>query len=142
MTVKDINNVPALLRGMDAVLQEAAEEVGAYLESRLVNKIVQQDPGWAPLKPATIARKGSAKIWVDTGELMGLITHMVQGGIPKTVYVGIFNHEKGLIAKFIEYGTKDMPERPLFRLVFEEEKDKIQDILEKALERGIRKHLT
>jgi hypothetical protein len=137
--IKDVNNIPKLLNDVDAILDKVAGRVGAYLEGKLVEMIDKQWAGWQSLDPKTISKKKSTKVWVDTGELRSLITHVVEGRIPKTVKVGIFSHEKGLIAHFLEFGTKHIPERPLFRLVFDLEREKVErfiiDEINKELER-------
>lgn len=137
--VKDINNIPKLHAGFDAMLNRIAQKAGAYMESRLVNMIVEQNPQWTPLKPATTRQKGSSKIYIDTGELMNLITYQIEGIMPKTVKVGIFNHEKGMIAHFMEFGTRNMPERPLFRLVFDMEEQKVLRLIQTELYKELQK---
>lgn len=139
MSVKERNNIPKLINALEGILDRIAHRVGAYLEAKIVEMIDRQWSGWPPLSPQTIKRKGSSKAWVDTGELRSLITHIVEEGIPKTVKVGIFNHRKGLIAHFLEFGTKNIPERPLFRLVVELEKEKIEKIIKEELHRELKK---
>lgn len=141
MVIKERNNIPKLMNTFSQILDRVASKVGIYLETKLVEKIDSQDPSWAPLKASTIARKGSSKIYIDTGELKSLITHIVEGEtLDKTVKVGIFEHDKGLIAHFLEFGTdKGIPERPLFRLTFDVEEDNIQGIVNEALEEELDK---
>lgn len=141
MTVKDINNIPKLLADIDAILDRVARKVGAYMEAKIVEMIDKQWGGWAPLDPKTVRRKKSTKAWVDTGELRSLITHVVEGRIPKVVKVGIFEHEKGLIAHFLEFGTKHIPERPLFRLVFDLEKEKVIEMIIEELNKELERYL-
>jgi len=142
-TVKDINNIPKFMAAVPEILGDIAEEVGQYLENKLVDKITKQDPSWVSLSPVTIRRKKSSKAWIDTGELIGLITHTIEGSIPVSIQVGIFDHEKAFIAYCLEFGTNGgsivaggmihtwnhIPERPLFRLVFDEEKEAITAII-------------
>lgn len=141
MTVKDRNNIPKLLRDVDGILDKVAGRVGAYLEAKLVEMIDKQHSNWKPLDPQTVKKKGSTKIWVDSSELRSLIAHRVEGRTPKTVKVGIFEHQRGLIAHFLEFGTKDIPERPLFRLVFDLEKDRIGDLIDKELSKELQRYL-
>lgn len=137
MTIKDVNNIPKLLNDLDAILDRVARRVGAYMEAKIVEMIDRQWGGWPPLDPKTVRKKKSSKAWVDTGELRSLITHVIEGRIPKTVKVGIFEHEKGLIAHFLEFGTKNIPERPLFRLVFDLEKEKVLQMIKERAEQRI-----
>lgn len=133
--VKDTNNIPQLERAMSGILEKTAKVVGEFLVVKLVEKINQQDSTWPPLKAETVARKGSSKIYIDTGELQTLITHIVEEeGLDKKVKVGIFDHDKGLIAHFLEFGTdKGIPERPLFRLVMDMEEEKVIDLINETL---------
>lgn len=141
MTVKDVNNIPKLLGDIDAILERVARKVGMYMEMKLIEMIDRQWAGWEPLDPKTVKRKRSTKAWVDTGELRNLITHVVGGRISKIVKVGIFEHEKGLIAHFLEFGTEHIPERPLFRLVFDLEKEKVIEMIQKELNRELERYL-
>jgi len=141
MTVKDVNNIPKLLRDIGAILDRVAEKVGAYLEAKIVEIVDRQWGGWPPLDPKTVKRKKSSKAWVDTGELRSLITHAVEGSIPRVVKVGIFEHEKGLIAHFLEFGTATIPERPLFRLVVDLEKEKVFEMIQEELNKELERYL-
>ena len=141
MSVKDVNNIPKLLGDIDSILDRIARKVGAYLEGKIVEMIDKQWAGWKPLDTETIKRKKSSKAWVDTGELRSLITHVVEGKYPKVVKVGIFEHEKGLIAHFLEFGTKNIPERPLFRLVVDLEKEKIVQLVHEELNKELERYL-
>jgi len=164
--IKDINNIPKLQRDFDRIIHRVADRVGAYLEGKIVEKIEQQDSSWQKLHPFTVKRKGSTKAWIDKGELLSLITRIIEGRMPKVVKVGIFNHEKGYIAHILEFGVSipvtekmrkylhsqglhlrnstteiNIPERPLFRLVFDIEKNKIEQIVYAELNKEIQKYL-
>jgi len=139
--IKDVNNIPKLLNDIDTILDRVAKKVGAYMEAKIVEMIDRQWGGWPPLDPKTVKRKKSTKAWVDTGELRSLITHVVEGRSLKVVKIGIFEHEKGLIAHFLEFGTKHIPERPLFRLVFDLEEEKVLKMIQDELDRELRQYL-
>jgi len=139
--VKDINNIPRLIADMPAIIDRIAKKIGEYLEAKIVDMINRQHPGWQPNAPATIQRKGSSKVWVDSSELRTLITHQIEGTLPKVVKIGIFDHDKGAIAHFLEFGTtRGIPERPLFRLVFDLEQEKVIGIIEKELDMELRRY--
>lgn len=136
-TVQDINNIPKFMAAIPEILEEIAEDVGKHLNDCIHNRLENQDdPSWQPLAASTIRRKGSAKAWIDKEELRDLIIHTVEGTAPVMVQVGIFNHEKAFIAYCLEFGTNGgsivaggmihtwnhIPERSLFRTVFNEEK--------------------
>jgi len=146
--VKDTNNIPQLLKDMNGILDRVAEKVGIHLADKIAGKMRKGDPSWPPNAEATIAKKGSSKPWIDKGEMMQLIENETQSvrvdGInPKVVQVGIFEHEKGLIAHFLEFGTlggsisaggvlhtwNHIPPRPLFTLVFSEEELNIRKMI-------------
>jgi phage gpG-like protein len=77
----------------------------------LVNKNFQQEgqegDKWKALSPATIARKGSSRILVDTGNLRASYTYQLRGNsavqIGSPVFYSIWHEE----------GTKDIPQRPV-----------------------------
>ena len=122
--VRDITYLPE--GKLDEAINAAAQVVGNYLQQKILEKITQQDPSWPPLAASTIAAKGSSKAWIDTGELFGLIADRglcIQNGPPIEIEIGIFEDEKGFVAQCLEYGTIHIPERPLFRLVFDTEVD-------------------
>lgn len=143
MTVKDKNNIPKLVADIDNITTRVATKVGTYMEQKIVDMMIKQDPSWEKLKPATIAAKGSTKIYIDTGELMELIDHVVKGGKTKVINVGIFNHEKAYIAHIIEFGKDEhnvtMRGRPLFRLVFDLERENIIRLIESELEQELQR---
>jgi len=69
--------------------------------------------------------------------------------------VGIFDHEKALIAQFLEFGTNGgsivaggiihswnhIPERSLFRLVFDEEQENIVEMINREFDTEVEKYL-
>ena len=122
--VRDITYLPEGKLG--EAIDAAAQVVGDYLQKKILEKITQQDPSWTPLAASTIAAKGSSKAWIDTEELFSLIADRglrIQSGPPIEIEIGIFESEKGFVAQCLEYGTIHIPERPLFRLVFDTEVD-------------------
>ncbi|PKG32187.1 MAG: hypothetical protein CW742_09455 [Methanoregula sp.] len=145
---------------LPGILDRVAQKVGDYIAGRIADKITMQDPSWEPLAESTIRQKKSSKAWVDTGEIFALISNTLQSvqvdGInPKMIQVGIFDHEKALIAQFLEYGTNGgsivaggrmhswnhIPERPLFRLVFDEERENIANMIHTELGKEIDAYL-
>lgn len=158
--IRDLNNIPALLRDVDSILQATAEAVGQYLEGKILDTIAEQGHGkWAPLAKSTIRKKGSSQAWVDSGDLRTEIVHRIlNDGLGKTIQVGIFESEMGFIAACLEFGTNDtgaamaggmmhqwkkqhIPERPLFRLTFDLEKENIEKLIADELNRQIDKYL-
>lgn len=55
--------------------RQALELVGAWLANAIKGRIVSGP--FAPLKPATIARKGSDKPLIDTGQLKNAVTFII-----------------------------------------------------------------
>lgn len=158
--IRDTNNIPKLLSDIDKIITRVANKVGDYLAGKIVDKMVAQDKNWKPLAASTIAAKGSSKAWIDSGELMGLIEDTAQsirvdGTNPKMVQVGIFEHEKAFIAYCLEFGTNGgsivaggmihtwnhIPERPLFRAVFDEEREKVIDLIHTELGKELDNYL-
>lgn len=159
--VKDTNNIPKLLKDWDGILDRVAKKVGLSIQNKLIDKITNGDPSWPPNAIATIEKKGSSRPWIDEGEMIQLIENETQSvridGInPKVVQVGIFEHEKGLIAHFLEFGTlggsisaggvlhtwNHIPPRPLFTLVFEEEELNIHKMVIDEINKELDKYCT
>lgn len=157
--IRDLNNIPALLKNVDGLLQATAEAVGQYLEGKVLDMINSQGNGqWPPLTKSTKRKKGSSQAWVDTGELRAQIVHRIlHDDLGKTTQVGIFESETGFIAACLEFGTHDtrafvaggmmhqgamhIPERPLFRLTFDLEAENIEQLIADELGRQIDKYL-
>ena len=168
--VRDLNNIPALIKNVDGILQATAEVVGEYLEGKVLDMIDEQGQGqWEPLADSTIAQKGSAKIWENKGGLRAqIVDRILADGLGKTIQVGIFESEYGYIASLLEFGTDaytirpkekkalywkglphpvkevhhpGIPERPLFRLTFDLEKENIEQLIARELDRQIDKYL-
>lgn len=129
MTVTDDNRIPQVIAARDDILARVADKVGQYLEGRIIDKMDEQHGGWPALAPTTVMRKGSTKAWIDTGELREQITYHVRDGLPRTVAIGIFEHDKALVARWLEFGTRYIPERPLFRLVFDLEDEHLMNLI-------------
>lgn len=136
--IHDEDHYTDFVSRLQSTMNYVAEKMGEYLAGKIAEKISRGDPDWAPNATATIAKKGSSKVYVDSGQLFDLITNIeksvrVSGTFPpdnKVIRVGIFDHDKGLIAHWLEYGTDDgrIPERPLIRLVFDIEKDRLMEL--------------
>ena len=160
-TVRDVNNIPKFMADIPEIFERIAQKVGDYLAGEIAVRISMQDPSWEPLAASTIRKKGSSKAWIDTGEIFSLISNTMQsvrteGVNPKWVHVGIFDHEKALIAQFLEYGTNGgsvvaggqihtwnhIPERSLFRLVFDEEMENVIEMVHREFDKEIEQYLT
>lgn len=90
----------------------ALERAGAFIEEKMVDKITS---GLSPaLTPATIAAKGSSTPLIDTGELISLVTHKMEG--KDTVKIGVFG-SRAEIAAVHELGapSKNIPARSFAR---------------------------
>jgi HK97 gp10 family phage protein len=89
------------------------------IENAIVKKILSNVP--PPNAPSTIRQKGSSKTLVDTGEMVGHVTHRqtIKGG-QIVGEIGIFNPEIAKRARYNEYGTRDIPARPFLRPAFDE----------------------
>lgn len=59
-------------------IEQALDQLGAMVASEIKKTITSGEPIPPPLKPATIAAKGSDRPLVDTGRLVGSITHKVE----------------------------------------------------------------
>ena len=75
---------------MQKKLHQAAARVGNYGASEVKKGIRSGAPcgeTFAPLHPATIARKGSRKPLIDKGDLIGSVTYVIPN--PDTVFIGV-----------------------------------------------------
>lgn len=129
---KKVTNLVANIgKEMLAAQKISLMRVGLKAEGTAKKHISQQDLGWKPLKPATIAykiRKGySENILVMTSSYFQSITSWV---VNDTVYAGVKRgvvHKKsgtemGIIARVHEYGSLSgkIPARPLWQPTMEE----------------------
>ncbi len=154
--IEDKNNIPKLVAGMQDIMFRVSKKVGEYFEGKILDMMHQQYPGWPALAASTIANKGSTKAWIDTGELWEQITYRVAtGNLNSKIEIGIFDHEKAFIAQCLEYGTTNtgaimaagmmhqwskthIPERSLFRLVFDLEEENVIQMIESELGKEIK----
>ena len=86
------------------------ETLGTLVEGQTKRRIVAEKTSpdgaaWPSLKAATIARKSSKSILVDTGRLLGSISH-TSSGSSATVGTNV------AYAGFLQSGTRKMPARP------------------------------
>lgn len=99
---------------------------------------------WKPLTPSYKDWKSknglSTKIWEATGKLKLSIDYDNVGDV---IFVGIdpyIRYEDGLqvlqVAKWMEYGTYKMPERPLFRPILQYVKSNVKYFYNKFLKEG------
>lgn len=93
--------------------------IGTEAERDIKKRFDLQGPGWAPLKPATIAAKQSDEILIDTGLLQNSIEFKVK---PEGLEVGVFNPARTQIALAHEFGfpPHNLPARPFIRPGFQE----------------------
>ena len=114
--------------------------VGMRVQKAFVVRIHNGDPSWEPLSEAWAEKKGHGRQWYYTGRIEEAIEFIVEGN---KVRIGIIKHETypdtgssvAAVAAALEFGSpsQGIPERPLFRPVFNEQiddikKDAIQDI--------------
>ncbi|MFA5753281.1 MAG: HK97-gp10 family putative phage morphogenesis protein [Bacteroidales bacterium] len=89
------------------------------IENAIVKKILSNVP--PPNAPSTIRQKGSSKTLVDTGEMVGHVTHRQTIKSGQIIgEIGIFDPEIAKRAMYNEYGTRDIPARPFLRPAFDE----------------------
>lgn len=96
----------------------AQRKIAKKLQAIVKGHIYNQDLGWAALSGSTQSRKGHGKAYYDTGTYLQNIKIITRGtriyvGIPKNLADarGVYYAD---IASMMEYGTKNMPARPLW----------------------------
>ena len=110
------------------LVKQWMDELGKQIEQKIGEHILFQDIDWEPLAASTIAKKGHDRIYMDTGKYISSLTHnvTVSGKFDVTLTVFLKNDypDRGeavaTIAKYLEFGTKRMPARPLWRPVTNE----------------------
>lgn len=133
MTVRVQYNLPRGLE-LDRVLKEAKKNalitIGIVVEEDTKKRFEEQGPDWEPLKPATIAAKGSSAILIDTGLMLNSIESQVNEE-EGTVKIGIFKKERALIALVHELGSpsRNIPARPfMIPAQLKNERDAIETV--------------
>lgn len=113
-TSLDKNVVREVKRCMKEQAQEIKEDIQTSIKSQKGN--------WKPLDSDTIKAKGHNKILLDTGQLVDSITVTENGDnyvvSPTGTHTGGISNSD--LAKLHEYGTENMPPRPIFRPVYNE----------------------
>lgn len=120
------------------------ESIGLRLERAFKERIKEGDASWAPLSAKWADKKGHGKQWYHTTRLENAIEYAIG---KDSVHVGILKHEQypesgstvAVVAASLEYGapTRNIPARPLFRPVFDEQvknivKDAAEDIMKRV----------
>jgi hypothetical protein len=91
------------------------------IENAIDKKMLSGVP--PPNAESTIKKKGSSKTLIDTGEMLGHVTHkQTEEGDSIIGEVGIFEEEIAKRAFINEFGTGDgrIPARPFLRPAFDE----------------------
>jgi phage gpG-like protein len=130
---------------MEAKQVEALQKIGLYGETLAKKTISTQSMNWTPLRAKYLAykiKKGfSEKILVKSSSLFQSISSWVDK-TKMVVHIGIpinAKNSKGQpihkYAKVLEYGSpsKNIPPRPLWRMVMEATRNEINRIAKKAL---------
>jgi hypothetical protein len=108
------------------VASRKLEALGNEVRKSIRGHIRKQDLDWGPLVSGSIKRKGFDKIYVSRGAYMKSITvDVTKTDVGAEVVVSPEGeHYSGLemktLAHYLEYGTKKMISRPLWRPVFSE----------------------
>lgn len=111
-TVTVRNNIPILNEAILAGLSESLEKGALVFEAKM-SEAVASGKTPPPLKPATIAAKGSSATLVDTGEMLGQITSEVKDDVARIGVMG----SRADIAAIHEFGAPaaGIPERSFIR---------------------------
>lgn len=111
---------------VDKEVDNRLELVGAFVEAKMVAKIESGIP--PALSPNTIASKKSSQILIDTGEMLGQVTHRVNGD--KSVDIGVIGSAAERAVTH-EYGdpSRHIPCRSFERSTYAENKQQIIRIL-------------
>jgi len=111
-TVTIKNNFPIAIDLLKIGKEQGLEKMAAVLELKIAEQ-VRSGATPPPNAPATIEKKGSSKTLVDTGEMLGQITHEKDGDAYKVGVIG----NRAEIAAIHEFGAPaaGIPERSFIR---------------------------
>lgn len=133
--IKKIGNwtgITRLTRAMDVEIRKANKQslmkIGLKAEQIAVKHIRNQDLNWQSLSPATVTRKSrlgqSDKTLMATTDYIQAITSYATSD---TAFAGVrkratnrTGEDLTMIAAVLEFGTGDIPERPLWRPTYDE----------------------
>lgn len=86
--------------------------IGRILRNEILQHFREEGPGWKPLAPATVRKKGHARILIETKDLMN--SQKIEM-LAQTVYVRSF--AKPLVKAFAQnFGTRTIPQREIYWL--------------------------
>ena len=106
-------------------ISEIASDLGMQMENKIRLKILSNVP--PPLKPATVARKGSSVTLIDTGQMLADVSSQTDESNPEliTVSAGIFDEDIAEYAVSHEYGREEagIPCRSFIRTTYDESFD-------------------
>lgn len=114
-------------------LTKAMEATSAYLSSQAAGRFAGgHDPDgapWPPLKPATVKRKGHAKILIDRGDLAAAMTSASAPGAIRDIGPRSLEHGEDLPHGWPhQSGTATLPQRA-FAGVSEQDADHIAELV-------------
>lgn len=104
------------------------QALAAAVRDKVQDHIRNQDLGWAPLSASTVARKGFAEIYVETFTFVESVKAQVSRGGRFSIHLkvaptgghGPSGLSMSVLASMLEFGTKKMPARPVWRPVMSE----------------------
>lgn len=137
-----------LSKNMTAVFKATVDKNGELIREKLVGHIDSQDLNWTPLSEKTIAlKKGNSTIYVETGTLKeGIVCRRISApSLGYSLAIGCNPWSRNSdgtklsdIMIYLEYGTSQIPARPLLRPTWDEVKSVVKNDLRKALKGMIR----
>lgn len=107
--VADLRAMKARTRDVSAASKSGATELQKVLDQTFAAGRSPDGQPWAPLKPSTIARKGSSKPLVETGRLRAARRAKATAkGVDLEV-----GKDRARVAAILARGRADMPARPV-----------------------------
>lgn len=109
------------------IAKESLEAVGVIIETESKSMIGTYQQGWQQLEESTEAHKARMGYPANapllaTGEMRDSIDHNV---VANTVNIGTNNK----LMRYHEYGTNNIPPRPVFGLVFDRKKEEVMNLI-------------
>jgi HK97 gp10 family phage protein len=118
-------------RNLEAVEEEVVAAAAEMIAQEARDMIGHPNPGWPPLSPSTIARKGRDTPLLDTGAMRASISSdgPYKEGDAIVAYAGATDRK----AQWHEFGTSRIPPRPFIGMATEAKRQAIQEMMRKAV---------
>lgn len=139
MVKTKVSGVDALIRDFDRkksdiedAITQGTDDAAEYLMEKIADKFGRYQPGWAPLKPDTIRKKGFDEPLIETTDMMFSFYKQIAARTRKHV-VWILSDDPKLPWHMSGIPKINLPKRDPVRPTAKEENDKCLEIIAEAV---------